>query len=698
MNSLSPELTRECNRQIDAGLDDAFGVYRAPPRLNLVEWSDSERRIAPGTSNAPGKWRTSAQPLSYGPMLAVTDRDTHTVTVMSGTQVIKTELLINTAAYYIAQDPSPILFVQPTQNAAESFSKERFSPTIEYTPQLRNLFESAAHDTDNTIPHKSYPGGALDFVGANSPTDLASRPKRIILCDEIDKYPVSAGAEGDPLKLAEERASTYQAIGRAKFVRTCSPTIKGLSRIGREYAASDQRQLYVACPHCLEHQTLSWANIKWDKDETGADLPHTAAIACGLCGVVWSERERIAALDALIDAPDHGWRQTAEFSCCGFKQIPELWNEKGRSLCAVCRSPSPYGGHAGFKVSKLYSKRHRLPEIVKEFLEAQHDQELLRKWTNTALAELWEVKWSETLNEHSLLTRAEPYDGSTLPECVRVITGFCDVQGNRLEVQLVAWGAEEECWPFRYEIIHQDPSQPAAWRELDALLREKFTTVTGRTLFIASFGIDTGGHHGAEVFAFCNPRHGRRVFACKGIAGPRPIWPGRASRSKKNDPLYLIGVDTAKEAIYSRLKIAAPAPGERKPGFIHFPTTDNFGPEYFKQLNSEKREVRKRMGQPYAVWVQTNERNEALDTIVGAFAMRKALPRFIQAGLEYTVSDKPSDEVVAERPAPRAPRIPMEREVDPEEMHQSIARLKDQQSTTPKGWVGARSNWMKRRT
>lgn len=670
-------------------------IFRPPPKLNLIEWADTERKVAGKTSATPGQWRTIAQPCAFGPMAAVTDRETDTITIMAGTQIVKTELLINAASYYICQDPSSILFVQPTQGAAEAFSKERFAPTVEVTPQLRGLVEPPrTRDSENTITHKGYPGGSLDFVGANSPTDLASRPKRIILADEIDKYPISAGSEGDPLKLAEERASTYKAIGRAKFVRTCSPTVKGLSRIGREYDASDQRRLFLSCPHCLYDQVLNWSNVRWDKDETGEALPESAAIACGDCGVVWTERERVAALDALATRNDFGWRQTAKFICCGERQTPSLWDDAGRSICMHCNQRSPYGGHAGFHVSKLYSKRHRLSEIVKEFLEAQHDQELLRKWTNTAVAELWEPKYNETFDNAGLIARAESYDGECLPDEVKVITGFADVQGDRLEVQLVAWGADEEAWPFRYVIINQDPAQPQAWKELDALLREKYRTVSGRPLTVAAFGIDIGGHHGAQVFSFCGPRRGRRIFACKGIAGPRPIWPGRATRSKQNDPLYLIGVDTAKEAIYARLAIAAPEPGSRKPGFIHFPVAENFGPEYYEQLNSERREIRKRMGQPYAVWVQIRERNEALDTFVGALAMRKSLPRFITAGLEYSVSDAASDQ----RPVAGIPTAEPEAGMpgSDEGKHQAFVAARQTLADQPRGWVGARGGWMDR--
>jgi phage terminase large subunit GpA-like protein len=538
-------------------------------------------------------------------MEAILRSDTHTVSIMAATQIIKTEYLINCAAYFICQDPASILFVQPTQGAAEAFSKERFAPTIEVTPQPRNLVEPPrSRDSENTITHKSYSGGSLDFVGANSPTDLASRPKRIILADEIDKYPLSAGSEGDPLKLAEERASTYKALGRAKFVRTCSPTVEGLSRIGREYAVSDQRKLFVACPHCGFEQILTWANVRWDRDEANEHLPQTASLSCSDCGVHWSERDRIDALDGLAVAPGYGWRQTAAFVCCGETHQPSRWNDQGRSVCTSCETTSPYAGHAGFHVSKLYSKRHRLPEIVQEFVEAKADQELLRKWTNTALAELWKPQWSESFNPDALMARAEVYGGDDLPEAVKVVTGFCDVQGDRLEVLLVGWGADEEAWPFRYEIIHQDPAQPGAWKELDALLRKSFKTVTGRMLRIQAFGIDTGGHHGNQVHSFCRARRGRRIFACKGMAGAKPIWPGRASKSKNNDPLYLIGVDTAKEAIYAQLKIDPPEPGQRKPGFIHFPTAENFGPEFFAQLNSERRQIKFRMGRPYAAWVQ----------------------------------------------------------------------------------------------
>jgi len=241
-----------------------------------------------------------------------------------------------------------------------------------------------------------------------------------------------------------------------------------------------------------------------------------------------------------------------------------------------------------------------------------------------------------------------------------------------------------------------DPAQPQAWRELDAILHTRFSTVTGRPLRVAAFGIDWGGSHGDQVLSFCRARRGRRIFACKGFAGTKPIWPGRASKAKSGDVFFAIGVDTAKAAIYSKLRIDPPEPGFAKPGFIHFPAAENFTKEYFEQLNSERQQVRVRSGQRYAAWVQIRERNEALDTFVGALAMRKSLPRFIAAGLEYSIA-RPEQVEPETSQAPPQPRQPQ-----PETGQQPVyyqgegAYHEAYQAARRPNWVGPRRGWMDR--
>lgn len=677
-----------------------FYGLRPKPRITLIEWCDKYRQVPSKVSARPGQWRTSTQPSAFGPMSAVGEPDTSTVTICAGTQILKTEFLLNVCAFYIDQDPSAILFVQPTQGAAESFSKERFAPMVAATPRLAKLVETPrSRDSENTIAHKNFPGGSLDFVGANSPTDLASRPKRIVLSDEIDKYPLSAGTEGNPLALAEERASTYKNVGRALFVRTCSPTDTETSRIWREYELSDQRRLFVPCPKCSHTQTLNWSKVQWDKDSTGNHLPETACIVCDACGEHWAERERLQALGGLEFEPGYGWRQTRIFTCCGASQVPCRWDDRGRALCSHCYKPAPYDGHAGFHVSKLYSACHSLAEVVREFLEAKGSPELVRKWTNTSLAETWRLETGEGIVCGDLQARAENYGPDDLPLGVKCVVGAADIQSDRIEVQFIGFGADEEAWPCLYAVIDLDPSQGHAWRELDVLISRVFRRRDNIPLRCAAFAIDTGGFHGSMVADFARKRRGRRIYPIKGVPGKKLIWSGNPSQTKLHDKLWLIGVEQAKDSLFGRLKILPNEDGSPTPGCIHFPVS--FGPEYYKQLTSERREVRYKFGQKYTVYVlPEHARNEALDTWIYAAAVRRSLPRVLEQNLEYSI-EGPVTQSTSTGLKPIPPEESERLEIEPEEpresiVHQGLIEARERVRRNQGGWIRGGASWMDR--
>ena len=124
------------------------------------------------------------------------------------------------------------------------------------------------------------------MVGANSAAGLSSRPIRVLLADEIDRYPPTAGKEGDPLLLAAKRQTTFW---NKKTVCISTPTIKGLSRIEVEYENSTQEVWQVPCPDCGEYQPLEWARVLFDKDNLteGAEIRYF----CEKCGVVNNETE-----------------------------------------------------------------------------------------------------------------------------------------------------------------------------------------------------------------------------------------------------------------------------------------------------------------------------------------------------------------------------------------------------------------------
>src|SRR5690606_32123068 len=167
-----------------------------------------------------------------------------------------TEVLLNVLGFYMDQDPSPIMMLLPTLEIAEGFSKERLATMLRVTKRLhRAIKPQASKDGANTLLTKSFPGGYLVLAGANSAASLSSRPIRVLLADEVDRYPTSAGEEGDPLLLAQKRTNNFWNRRR---LAGGTPTVAGRSRTEKLYEGSDQREYRVPCPHCGEFQTLEW--------------------------------------------------------------------------------------------------------------------------------------------------------------------------------------------------------------------------------------------------------------------------------------------------------------------------------------------------------------------------------------------------------------------------------------------------------
>jgi phage terminase large subunit GpA-like protein len=242
------------NSQIRRLTLNALRAFKPPPDLKVSDWADQDRKLSPEASAEPGQWITSRAEYQRGIMDAFSDPAVEMVVVMSSAQVGKTEILNNVIGFHVAQDPSPMLVVQPTLDMAQTWSKDRLAPMLRDTPQLQGLVKDPrARDSGNTTLHKIFPGGHITACGANSPSSLASRPVRIVLCDEVDRYPVSAGSEGDPVSLARKRASTFWNRRIGLF---STPTNKGNSRIEAAFEESDKRFYFVPCPHC-KHRTVS---------------------------------------------------------------------------------------------------------------------------------------------------------------------------------------------------------------------------------------------------------------------------------------------------------------------------------------------------------------------------------------------------------------------------------------------------------
>ena len=568
--------------------DEAFCQGLKPdPLLTVSEWADNHRMLSSVASSEPGPWRTSRTPYLKEVMDCLSPSSpVERVVAMFASQTGKTEAGLNWIGHVIHHVPGPMLMVQPTVEMAKRYSKQRIAPLIDASPVLRERVKPArSRDSGNTVLTKEFQGGALMMTGANSAVGLSSTPVRFLFLDEVDRFSADVDQEGDPIALAIQRAATFY---NRKILLTSTPTIKGFSRIEAAYAESDQRRYWVPCPECGEFQVLEWAQVRWPKGER-----KKAFYLCIHCGNETQDHQK-------------GWML-----------------ENGKWI-AEAQSD---GKTAGFHLSGLYSPHGwtSWADIAVEHGQVYKDPPRLKVWCNTKLAESWEED-ADRIDGEGLLERREDW-GNLLPPGVAVLDAGVDVQDDRIEVEVVGWGKDEESWSIDYRVLWGDPSSPAVWKDLDDFLSRTFPhSREVADMAIRAVAVDTGGHHTLKSYAFCRARQGRRIWAIKGRGGMGvPIWPRRPSKNNKGKvPLFIVGVDACKEAVYARLHLE-----EAGPGYCHFPMKRDA--EFFKQLTAESVVTRYHKGRPIREWKKKDkDRNEALDCRVYALA---ALQGLISMGL-----------------------------------------------------------------
>ena len=561
-----------------------------PPKLTLSQWAKEYAVLSRETSAQTGRFHAFAY--QNGIMDAITDPTVEMVTVQKSARVGYTKILDHVAGYYIHQDPSPILVVQPRVEDAEDYSVTEIEPMLRDTPVLAEIVgDLKRKDSKQKINKRVFRNGAsMSFVGANSPGGFRRITARIVQFDEVDGYPImGAGKEGDQIKLGIKRTETFW---NRKVILGSTPTVKGESRIEKSYANSDQRKYYVPCPHCGEYQVLEWGapdtpyGMKWDKDEDGKGIPESVFYVCKATGCMILEDDK----EDMVNRGE--WRAT-----------------------------KPFKGHAGFHIWAAYSLfvNAAWKNLVAEWLEVKDDPLMRQTFVNLVLGETYEDRGDRALQEDRLAARCEVWPVE-VPDGVAVVTVGVDTQNDRFECEVVGWGMNEESWSIDFEVIEGDMETPDPWDRLDAYLQRIWYRGDGRGFEVMAVCHDSGGHHTQKVYNFAKARLGRRVWAIKGesaVGGKRsPIWPTKTP-SKRNKSAFrpvIIGVNAAKDSIRSRLHLSA-----HGPGFMHFPVDRDIN--YFAQLTAE-RSVRKTSGgQVYRVWeLPPGRANEALDCRVYAYA------------------------------------------------------------------------------
>lgn len=562
-------------------------------RLSIKEWVEKEGRLPEGDAE-PGPYRLARTPYMAEIFDAINNPRVEKVVVMKGTQLGLTVGMLLALFYYVRHQPRRVLQALPTEQFAKKWAREKLTPMLEAMPDVDRLMGDVKGGA-NALLAKTFPGGFLNVIGMNSSRQLRSSSAPIVFVDELDEAPHQVGDQGDPLQQLEKRTQTY---ADRKLILNSSPTIKGISRIDQEYEDSDQRRLYVPCPHCEHFQVLRWGGpdaeygVKWDRSEDGEHLTDTAYYLCENCAGTIDERSK-----------------------------------RGMLARGEWRPENPGHPAAGFHLPSMYSlfPRARWRDMAASFVKSVRDPEKLQVFWNTLLGEPWEERGTRA-TPTELEARAEIYvntDGERVevPAGVGVLTAFVDVQGDRLELEVDGWGEGEENWSLLHERITGDPEEENTWARLEALLVQPYRHVRGGVMYIDCCLIDSGYATDA-VYKFVRVREHRNVFATKGYDGMHRDPISRSMRKTDDGvQLFTLGVDKLKNKVMKRLAVGRPGPG-----YIHFakplPDSNGFDAEYFAQLASEKKVRRRKPGSRKVTehWVQVRDRNEGLDLKVGNFA------------------------------------------------------------------------------
>ncbi|VUX47797.1 putative Bacteriophage tail assembly protein [Candidatus Defluviicoccus seviourii] len=561
-------------------------VFQPRQNLSVSQWAD-RNRVLPVIAAERGKWRTERTPYLREPMDLVTDPSVSRITLCWGAQLGKTELLINTLLYYVVNDPCPMIMVQPTSGEARKFSKRRLAELVDDMPFLANYFRTGRADQ---IEHKKFYGGDLLIVSARSGSALRGQMAKILFLDEVDGYPAvvitsqKGQDEGSPVDLVMKRTTTFP--GR-KIIMTSTPTyVDGL--MDQAFKQSDQRYYYVTCPNCSTEQHWTWERVIWDKDTNGDHLPLTARIVCSSgCGHEWHNSDRYQAIR------DGEWRAT-----------------------------KPFNGHAGYHLNALYSPWVSLTEMVTDFLSAKA-QGTIKSFQNTRLALPWTEPTTPITDIHDLKLRAERYTPSTIPSGVVYITAGIDVQGNRIEGELLGWGANDETWSIDYFVIPGNTLEQPVWDQLSDVLTQKLVREDGVPLTVRLAAIDMG-YAESQIKPKINlikRRNRLNILLVRGASAvTAPITAPRLLASG----ICMVNPSLIKDRLQELLLITEDGGGST-PGYCHFP--EHYDSTYYEQLLSEKPTTTYKMGVPVRRWIlvkgnKKQIRNEALDCRVYAMAAR----------------------------------------------------------------------------
>ncbi len=575
-------------------------IPRRQTAMLVSQWAEKHRILPQGLTSRPGPFRfTESEPMREIVDCLSESSTVREIALMKGAQLGGTVAVMeNFIGYIIAHAPGPTLAITGDKDMADLWMEKRVDPMIE-SCGLRHLIFSQTtkkhgRDTGDTRDAKSFPGGFLLAIGPNSGSKLRSNAIQYLLLDEEDAYPQTVGDDGDPIALAVRRTDTFESS--RKILHISTPLIKGTSRIEAAFLQGDQRRYFVPCKHCGEYQVLDWKQFTWKTDDTGLLEWDSVRYVCKHCQAEWRNEDKAYFL------PRGEWRPTAK---------PQKRDMRSYHL------PSTY--------SSLGARSWE--SIIEEWISIKDDHAKLRTFVNTCLGETWEERGEAPKWERIMLRLRGDYEAGSLPHDHHglVLTMGADVQRDRIECEIVAWGEDKRSYSIAYHICRGDTTNidGPAWKELARIIEREHAGMN------ISLALIDAGYNTTQVYQFCESyasgvlpvmsepfnSQGKNLFNIRAV-------PGYAT-TRVN-----IQSGQLKSEIYGYL--SRERSGDELPvGYCQFP--QDYPEEFFKQLTAESlNHTKMKSGATKFEWKKSRERNEALDCRVYGLAALYVFAAMVQ--------------------------------------------------------------------
>lgn len=572
-------------------------VMAPPPPVDYVAWAENNIEFSETESQFPGPYNRDLFYYFDEVLRALgPDDPCRLVTLQGSAQIGKTVVANIFCCGSVAMDPGHFLYVHPTDDNAERWSKTKLAPLLRNTASLREIFPLKARDGSDSIHYKERRDGrgGIQISGANSPASLSMVTMKRGVEDDLSKWEMNSA--GDPETQADSR---FRAHEFAKILKVSTPLVVPGCRISANFELGSQEKLYLPCPHCGYQQTLEWENFLANLDE---DHPERAHFLCADpdCGGVIEDYHRAGMMKAARALEASG---------------VQVWR---------AANPGAMRFHRSFHIWSAYSQLQSFERIAQEWLKARGEPASEKTFFNDTVGRAYKAlgespPW-ETLRDRGA-EAARPR--GRIPAGYCVITCGVDCQGDRVEWQVVAWGRDYRRAVIDHGVIAGHISSKECQAFLNGLLTQTFINAHGRRVGIDRLAID-GNAWTEDVWSWARLHPTSKVIMVRGVDGDNAPLLNRVRKERKRDgtPLryssrfYNFATSVLKMRLYRNL--AKLDPQER--GYIDLPR--GLEDEFWRQFTAERRvPVRNRSGFISYKWDKDpTQANECLDTHLQAEA------------------------------------------------------------------------------